>query len=223
MASNKQASPFSSSNFDPTRHAYSSILTDLDVDVPAPDYALALEWMQAFSNPQISYDIWARGNYARRIIDLRKRNAKPLLIPVKTVAEMQWAYRRTALLGLPVEFVYIGGVQPVSKILHLFPELDSYVGGCGYIAAMGSKSMIKGRNYFPVIGYSQLMPPQFVNWLSHEVAEEFRAGNVFISPAEHVGIDPNDQSRGTEAIAGLNSGMAFGDAAKGLFKVFEGA
>jgi hypothetical protein len=211
MASGPYSLTIEEGHVDLTRHSYSSVLTDLDVDVPPPDYGLALEWMKAFSNPQISYDIWARGNYARRIIDLRKRNAKPLLIPVKTVAEMQWAYRRTALLGLPVEFVYVGGLQPTAKILHLFPDNgDLLIGGCGYVASLGSMSTIKGRKWFPVLGYSQLMPAPFMHWLANEAATEFRQGDVFVSAAEHVGIDPANRDHGTEAVAGLNGGMSFG-------------
>jgi hypothetical protein len=210
MVSNRENASNLGARFDPTRHAYTSILTNLDVESRPPNYDIALEWMQNTSAPHVSYDIWARGNYTSRLIDLRKRDVRPLLIAVKTVAEMQWAYRRTALLGIPVEFIYTGGVSATQKILHIYPEQEYWDGACGYIVAAGSKARMKGRDWYPIFGYSQLMPRQFAHWLATEVADEFRNGEIFVSPAEHVGIDPHNQTPGTDAIAGLNNGVPFG-------------
>ena len=65
---------------------------------------MIIDWMKELkSGRAVSFDIWARGNYMKRIIDHSRRGIPPLIVPFRKVSEMRWAYRRLALIGLPVE------------------------------------------------------------------------------------------------------------------------
>ncbi len=135
------------------------------------------------------------------------RNSAPLIVPFRWVDEMRWAYRRLALLGVPIEFVYMGGVTPPQRILHLYPA-DGVVneGGWGYVAALGDVVKIRGKRWFAVSGYSQLMPEAVLDWLTEEAGEFFLRGEVFVAPAELIGIDPAFPEKGTQALEDITGG-----------------
>src|SRR6266849_1093649 len=121
-----------------------------------PTYAMVLDWMRSSPGRAVSFDIWARGNYTRHVIHSMHRNSAPLIVPFRWVDEMRWAYRRLALLGVPIEFVYMGGVSPPQRILHLYPA-DGVVneGGWGYGAALGDVVQIRGKRWFEVAAVCQ--------------------------------------------------------------------
>lgn len=197
-------------------HKYQAGPPSLSESVPPPSYSMILDWMRSCSGRAVSFDIWARGNYTRRIIDNMQRGAPPLIIPFKRIDEMRWAYRRLALLGVPVEFLYTGGVTPPQKILQLYPA-DGVVneGGWGYIGALGSIAKIRGKKWFPVIGYSQLMPEVLLDFLTEEVSDAFVRGDVFVTPAELVGIDPSFSDKGMHALEDVTGGRRALDMAHG--------
>jgi hypothetical protein len=174
--------------------------------IDAPRYDLAFDWLTATEGRAFSLDIWARGNYTRRLIHHHQSGAQPLIVPVKSVEQMRWAYRRLALLGLPVDFVYTGRLPKPAKVLQLRPadrgQMDD---GCwGYIG--GAPGEFGGRKWIAMIGYSQAMPDPLVDWLVNEASSAFVRGDVFLAPAELIGIDPTQNNPGSEALAALAEG-----------------
>lgn len=149
----------------------------------------------------VSFDIWARGNYTRRLIHNTSTQRHPLIIPCRSVEEMRWAFRRLSLLGMPVDLVYTGGVSAPKNVLHLYPAEGLIGPGWGYIGALGSIARIRGRKWFPVIGVARLMPERILDWLYNEASEEFSRGDVFVAPAELIGIDPSDAQPGLQTLA----------------------
>lgn len=119
--------------------------------VRKPSYEFCLDWMQGTSGPHASYDMWARGNFTRRLLHHRTARVHPLVVQVANVAEMRWAYRRLALLRCPIDFIYTGPLQPVGRILHLFPWDSTHDCGWGYVAAL-DPVVVKGRKWFTVLG-----------------------------------------------------------------------
>jgi hypothetical protein len=177
-------------------------------DVEAPNYSDVLDWMRAINWRTVSLDMWARGNYVRRIIHQGQAGTPPLVVPFRTAEELRWAYRRLALLGLPVDFLYTQNVSRPKKVIHLYPTDLPISGGWGCIAALGSKYKYRGREFFPVFGNVRLMPDWIADWLVDEVAEAFTRGEVFIAPAELVGIHPSHSAPGVEALAETAQGTA---------------
>lgn len=179
---------------------------ELIQDVSAPSYGNVMEWMKDNDGRHVLFDFWARGNYTRRIIHHRKQGVEPLLVPVSYVDEMRWAYRRLALLGLPVEFVYCGQTTRSSKILHgsdMSPEF-LWDAGWGYIATIEEK---KERFVGWLLGYADLMPETLLDWLVDEACDDFVDGKVFIAPAEQIGINPKFSTAGLNRLADVTNGM----------------
>lgn len=175
-------------------------------DIKAPSYDILLDWLNAMTKGRAtSFDIWARGNYTRRIIDLRKQGCRPFIIPVKYVDEMRWAYRRLALLGQPIDFVYRGAITP-SKVLTLFPADVPIDAGWGYISALGSRAPINGREYFPVMGNGCYMPDTIVDWLVEEAGMDFRRGRVFVAPSKLIGVSTLVRGWGYRELADILGG-----------------
>ncbi|MHB1095631.1 MAG: hypothetical protein ACYC3F_05620 [Gemmatimonadaceae bacterium] len=159
-----------------------------------PDYPRLLEWMQSIGGRAASLDFWARGNYARRLASLRAEGKTPVLVRARTIGEMRWAYRRLALLGTPVEFLWDGRLTPPLKVLHLHPgnDDDRWDAGWGYITTLARVAKTRRGHWCPVLGYARLMPEAVPNWIVNEVAPAFAAGDVFVTPSALVGTPPGD-------------------------------
>lgn len=189
-------------------HRYPSDQLNLTQDVSEPSYEAILGWMRSAESKAVAFDIWARGNYTRRLLRSRVSEKTPIIVPFRYVDEMRWAYRRLALMGLPVEFIYTGGVTDPQHILTLHPGGKYLIdAGWGYIAGLGSVIRKRGREWFPVIGYSRLMPETVYDWLIEETPGAFVRGDVFVAPAELVGIDPEDFEPSSELLTDLQDGL----------------
>lgn len=189
--------------------SYEAETIDLFAHVERPSYEAVLDWMKAAEGPHVSFDFWARGNFTRRLIYHRKLGLSPLLVKIRNVDEMRWAFRRLALFDVAVDFVYCGPLARPGSVLHLCPWDTPLNAGWGYIAALGSKATIKGREWFPVLGSARLMPQSVVDWLIDEAAAEFLNGKVFLAPAELIGIDPLGSPEGLSHLAIVADGPAF--------------
>ncbi|MCX7009098.1 MAG: hypothetical protein NTY53_17930, partial [Kiritimatiellaeota bacterium] len=124
-------------------------MPDLNTPVEEPSYSVVLEWMKGTKGRRVSFDFWARGNYMRRLLRNRAKNVVPVLVRIEDPREMTWAYKRLALLDIPVEFVYAGKCTK-AKVLHLCPSDITFDSGWGYISALGSQTRINGRSFFPI-------------------------------------------------------------------------
>ena len=179
---------------------------NLFTKVTKPSYDVALDLMRTIENPQVSLDFWARGNYTRRLIYNLNNEVQPLVIPVRNIGEMSWAYKRLALIDIPVEFIVIENLSKPSKVLHLCPTDINFDSGWGYIGALGSVKKIKDREVFPIIGNARLLPEYFARWIIDEVPQEFVDGKVFISPANLVGIDNKQYHNGIRILSNIYNG-----------------
>jgi hypothetical protein len=179
--------------------------------------------MQRLDGRAVSLDIWARGNYVQRLVYDKATDKLPVIVPFRRVEEMRWAYRRLALLGIPVDFIYTGPVSRPKKVLHLYPGGPKKLieGGWGYVAALGSTFKKEPHEYFPLIGYSQLMPDEIADWLVEEVPEAFLRGEVFVAPAQLVGISRSQPKAGADALATVAQGMVMrhGTLAQGFMEI----
>jgi hypothetical protein len=183
-------------------HTYQEGAIELSGEVERPSYASALDWLQRAESKAIAYDIWARGNYTRRLIHQRRSGISPLLVPFHFVDELRWAYRRLALLGFPMEFLYCGDLGPVRKVLTLHPAGNYLIdAGWGYIAALGQTTRMRGRDWFMVQGFTRPLPEAALDWLVEEAPQAFERGEVFVSAADLVGIPPADLENGSELLA----------------------
>ena len=184
---------------------------DCDVELAAdhgePSLDHILKWMNCCPSKAVAYDVWARGNYVRRLIYNRIRNKTPILIPFSYVDEIRWAYRRLALTGLPLEFVYVGPPLEKMKVLTLHPwgNIDS---GWGYVSARGSRCKIKGQDWFPIVGAAKPLPEPFLDWITDEAPEAFVRGDVFISAGELIGLSDANFDDSIAQMTDLNRGVA---------------
>lgn len=190
-------------------------LPDVSGPLESPSYSTVLDWMKITKGRHVSFDFWARGNYTRRLLLNRANNVTPLLVRVKNLAELRWAYKRLVLLDLPVDFIYAGNCKK-GKVLHLCPSDILFDAGWGYIGALGSETNISGRPFFPIIGHAKLMPEAILDWLVNEAAEEFLAGNLFVAPAELIGLDskapPSEMAKHSDLSGGIPVVETFSDA-----------
>jgi len=179
---------------------------DLSQEVSQPSYESFINWMKDSGGRNIAYDFWARGNYTRRLIYQRNQGIEPLLVRVSYVDEIRWAYRRLALVGLPVEFIYSGKLNKPGKCLHISSTRPDMIldSGWGYIATMWEAKKQYG---FMIIGYARLMPETLLDWLVEEAYEEFSEGKVFIAPAELIGINLHAIPQGLSRLAGVTKGI----------------
>jgi len=184
--------------------------TLLEVEVTEPSYQAALDWMQAIDGPHASYDFWQRGNYTRRLIHQRSQGITPLYVRVSYVDEMRWAYRRLALLGLPIDFVYCGGGCTKGRGLHLCPAYSGfyYDAGWGYIVALGGPAKIRGRNWGMCLGEAYLLPEAALDWMIEEAGDAFLQGRLSIAPAELIGVDPDGPEPSLGPLPELTGGMS---------------
>ena len=168
---------------------YAKVAVDLSTAVNAPSYQVIMDWMQTLSGRSASFDIWARGNFTRRLLHHRQTGVQPILVRVESVDEIRWAYRRLALMGLPVDFIYAGSLGLPQRLLHLYPYDAIHDCGWGYTAALGSVATINDRRWFPLHGTARLMPDRVVDWIVEEARIHFLQGLVFVAPADLVGLD----------------------------------
>jgi hypothetical protein len=149
--------------------------------------------MKRLRGRAVSLDFWARGNYARRLIANKRAGVAPLLVPVESLDELRWAHRRLSLLGFPVEFLWQGSLTPPLKVFHLHPGGDGEVwdAGWGYVATLAPRKGRRRDVWHPIVGYARLMPEAVATWLVDEATQDFEAGRVFVTPAELVGVLPD--------------------------------
>lgn len=196
-------------------YRYAEEKPDLSDSVEVPQYASVLDWMRVAESKAMAFDIWARGNYTRRLIHNRANGTVPILVPFKYVDELRWAYRRLALMGLPAEFIYTGELGATQKVLALHPGGKYMIdAGWGYIAALGSTTRMRGREWFPVTGFARRMPEPILDWLTEEVPTAFEQGTVFVAPADLIGIGSSDFDAGSGMLAEIQDGVVLSDSLK---------
>jgi len=168
--------------------SYSGGRAALDDVVQRPLYENAATLLRQSDEKAGLFDYWARGNYTRRLLHFRQAGVRPLLVPVATVDEMRWAHRRLALIGAPVDFIYTGLLTTPTKCVQvmLLPERHVWDAGWGYIATQWK---VRDRYAAMLVGNARLMPEEVVAWLTIEANKEFQDGQLFVAPAELVGLD----------------------------------
>ena len=183
----------------------------LEDRVDRPDYEGVLRWMTLASSANVSYDFWARGNYMRHLLWQRAHDLLPIHVGVRTASEVLKIYRRLALLGLPVEFLYVGDLPQPKYVHHACPSDFLVDAGWGYISSATSYWKRNRRRYMGIAGIAQLMPEGIVKLLTNELAEPFKAGEVIIAPATLVGVDVGAPAPPTWPTAQLTDGSAVSD------------
>jgi hypothetical protein len=120
---------------------------------------------------------------------------------------MRWAYRRLALLGLAVDFIYTGKITKPQKLLHAMAlgEEDVFDSGWGYIG-MPTDHLIEEKKLLWLIGAARLMPANILQWLSEEAGNRFLRGEVFVAPAELIGISRISGDYGIDVMSDLLHG-----------------
>jgi hypothetical protein len=150
----------------------------------------------------VTFDFWARGNFTRRLIYNRNLGVRPILVPVANPNQMRWVYRRLALAGLPVDFVYRGSLGKPRWVHHVQPLDVIHDSGWGYIAFPGTiLRSPSARRWWLVLGYARLMPEPVVRWIFEEAQQPFLDGRVFVAPAELIGIEHTLPPQQLEALA----------------------
>lgn len=198
--------------FDPS---YGDANLDLSLEVEKPQYGSIVDWMKVAESKALAFDLWARGNYTRRLIHNRSNGVTPILVPFQYVDELRWAHRRLSLMGLQAEYVYTGALGTTQKILMLHPAGDYLIdAGWGYIAALGSRTKMRGREWFPVLGYARPMPEAILDWITDEVPAAFSRGEIFVTPAELVGIANIDFDQGINMLTETQDGVLLDDSMK---------
>jgi hypothetical protein len=101
---------------------------------------------------------------------------------------MRWAHRRLALLGVPIDFLYSGAITEPQKLLHALPFREDFVidSGWGYVGTLTKD--VDAHHWLQLIGTARLLPRDILRWLVAEAADDFEHGNVFVAPAELVGL-----------------------------------
>jgi len=112
---------------------------DLQAPVEAPSYAACVDWMNAIPEATSrTFDVWNRGNFIRRVLHNRSREIHPILVPAANTDQMKSAYRRLALVGMAVDFVYTGPISKPHSVMHLWPwEGVPVDAGWGYVVPDG--------------------------------------------------------------------------------------
>jgi hypothetical protein len=187
--------------------AYEGAQLSIGEKVERPSYSSAMSLLRRSEGRCLLLDLWARGNYVRRLLFNRSDGIRPLLVRVKTIEEVRWAHRRLALLGLPVEFLWCGELSPLGKVLHVGQRRadDVWDAGWGYVFTLWKDK--RKQFWAMVIGQARLMPEGLIDWLVIEADDEFVSGNVFITPADLVGIDSNGNVAEVSTLATLSGGV----------------
>lgn len=177
---------------------------NLDQEVTEPSYDNVLDWMRKSKSRSFAYDFWNRGNYTRRLIYQRNSGIKPLHVQVSYINEIRWAYRRLALLGMPVEFIYDGYLSEEQKIAYVDVAPEIFDAGNGY---NGTLMKMSGKYYCALFGAARLLPSTVTDWIVEEASEDFANGRVIISPTELIGIDTNNKFESTKILSSITNGV----------------
>ena len=180
-----------------------------EIDAREPSYENVLKWMQAQpSGRQGCFDFWARGNYIRRLLFHRSKGIAPVQVCVWDVGQIRWAYRRLALLGLPIEFVYCGDECASGKTLGITRVAPDFMfdAGWGYIGTIWKDA--SENSWLMVIGRACLLPATVVDWIVDEAPEDFLGGKVFVAPAEVIGVGRDNLLPSLSAWSDVNCGTA---------------
>ena len=180
-----------------------------EIDAREPSYENVLKWMQAQpSGRQGCFDFWARGNYIRRLLFHRSKGIAPVQVCVWDVGQIRWAYRRLALLGLPIEFVYCGDECASGKTLGITRVAPDFMfdAGWGYIGTIWKDA--SETSWLMVIGRACLLPATVVDWIVDEASEDFLVGKVFVAPAEVIGVGTGNLMPSLSAWSDVNGGTA---------------
>jgi hypothetical protein len=185
----------------------------LSTPVDVPSYDACIGWMRDLPQDRaITLDFWARGNFVRRVLHQRANDISPFLVPASHPTQMRWAFRRLALAGVPVDFVYTGPLSESRLVQHWHPLDIPIDSGWGYVVAAGTVVESKtDRSFWPVLGEAALMPDSVLQWLAEEVPNSFTAGRAFVAPAKLIGIESGAGARELDALADLTSAVPRSD------------
>lgn len=172
--------------------------------VSEPSYRQCLDWLQegSIADAPATFDYWARGNFTRHVIYNRQKESQPLVIAAENVEQMRWAYRRVALLGRPVDFIYTGQITEPQKLLHGVPLEPESVFDCGW-GYIGSITDVGDSQALMLIGNARLMPEEVLQWLIREMPRAFQRGEVFVAPNELIGISKPSLNMETGAFSDI--------------------
>ncbi len=162
--------------------------------VSRPNYSKLIEWWSQWPEARPEFlDFWARGGYVQRSL-WRQDNPNPALtIGVRYIDEIEYAIRNLALLGVEIDFIWVGDVSSTSLVL--VPQDVDYegVGGWGYTTCSGDRinDARGGREWVPAMAWAQMMPDTVTDWIFENAVGFFENGQAFIAPAESVGLSRN--------------------------------
>ena len=193
---------------DDWKKAYTDAHVSLEAQVDAPSYEACLSWMNEIPEARaVTFDFWSRGNYTRRLIHNRNCRVQPIYVSVSKVDEMRWAYRRLALAGLTIDFIYSGTLSAPKWVRHYQPLDMLQDCGWGYIAFAGTILRSPSeRRWWPVLGYARLMPERIASWVAEEASQAFLQGRINVAPSELVGIGRAVPSQHLNALAQISNG-----------------
>lgn len=147
---------------------------------------------------------------------------QPILVPVANVGQIRWAYRRLALAGLPIDFVYHGSLGTPQWVHHCQPLDVIHDSGWGYIAFPGTiLRSPSARRWWLVLGYARLMPESVARWIFEEGQQLFLNGRVYVEPAELIGIERSVPSQQLEGLAEVVNGATISENADPAMAILE--
>jgi hypothetical protein len=170
-----------------------------------------------------SFDVWNRGNFVRRILHNRALGIQPILVPAANTDQMQFAYRRLALVGMAVDFVYTGPISKPQSVMHLLPwEGVPVDAGWGYvIVADPCFTSPEGRKFAPITGAASLLPEGVTQCIAKEAYRPFLDGRLTVAPAELIGLSALLNSSRIDALAQISAGTTAADAKDSLPAILD--
>lgn len=197
---------------------------DLQAPVEAPSYAACVDWMNAIPEATSrTFDVWSRGNFIRRIFHNRSREIHPILVPAANTDQMKSAYRRLALVGMAVDFVYTGPISKPHSVMHLWPwEGVPVDAGWGYVIVTDPCfTSPEGRKFAPITGTASLMPESVTQWIAKEAYQPFLDGRLMVAPAELVGLSAVLNPSRVDALAQISGGTTASDGGDSLPAILD--
>jgi hypothetical protein len=196
---------------------------DLKGPVDEPSYAACLDWMRALpETTSATFDFWSRGNFIRRLIHNRALGVRPVLVPAADTDHMRFAYRRLALAGIAVDFLYTGPISKPGWVDHLAPLTGVPVdAGWGYILFGGTVTSPTGRDFAPILGAASLMPQAITHWVAEEAYRPFLAGRLCVAPAELVGLSRLLDASQVNALAHIAGGTSVAEPADSMPSILD--
>lgn len=204
-------------------HDYELGKVSLESEVTEPSYEQCLDWLRGSPlDASATFDYWARGNFTRHVLYNRQKGHQPLLVAVDSVPQARSAYRRLALLGLPVDLVYCGNLSEPHKLLHMVPVSNDTMidSGWGYV---GTFAELADERWLQLVGTARLMPQAVYDWLINEVPSQFERGQVFVAPAELIGLPRVAPGAPLDSLAEVSRACSVAQASKygGASTVFK--